>query len=136
MEKLTERKQALEKALQTLEKSLKRLECKEYNDYEEIRDSIIQRFEYCTDIFWKCLKDYLQAIKSITIEPARPKIIFKECYESMVISKDEHMLCIALIEDRNLTSHSYNEALAEEIIALIPRYFALMKLITHRLSVS
>ena len=41
-----------------------------------------------------------------------------------------------LIEDRNLTSHSYNEALAEEIIALITRYFALMKLITHRLSVS
>lgn len=55
MEKLILRRSVLEKALKTLEKSLEKLDQKKFTDYEELRDSIIQRFEYSVDTFWKYL---------------------------------------------------------------------------------
>ena len=32
-----------------------------------MRDSMIQRFEYCTDLFWKVLKIYLEEVEKIVI---------------------------------------------------------------------
>ena len=29
---------------------------------ESLRDSLIQRFEFCTDLFWKYLKKYLEIV--------------------------------------------------------------------------
>jgi DNA-binding XRE family transcriptional regulator len=73
MEKLILRRETLAKALKTLEKSLKKLETKKFDDYQELRDSIIQRFEYSTDTFWKYLKDHLRVVMGIEIETASRK---------------------------------------------------------------
>lgn len=133
MEKLILRCTTLEKALKTLEKSITKLEQKKFTDYEELRDSLIQRFEYSTDTFWKYLKDYLHVMLKIEVEFARPKAVLKACYDTKIISQEEFDICIDLIEDRNLTSHGYNEALAEEISKQIPKYFNLMKRILEKL---
>lgn len=133
MEKLTVRHDALDKALKTLEKSLSKLEHKKFDDYQELRDSIIQRFEYSADTFWKYLKDYLRVVRGVEIDLARPKEIFKECAETKIITQEESELCFKLIEDRNLTSHGYNEATAEKISRSIPKYYALMHTILERL---
>lgn len=134
MEILTKRRDALEKALKTLEHSLKKLESKEFSDYEELRDSIIQRFEYSTDTFWKFLKDYLTSVLKVQVDVARPKTVFKECFEVKIFSAKEFELSVNLIEDRNLTSHGYNENLAEEICGKIPQYFTLMQTVVNRLA--
>lgn len=136
MEKLILRREALTKALKTLEKSLKKLESNKFDDYQELRDSIIQRFEYSTDTFWKYLKDHLRVVMGVEIELARPKSVLKECYDAKIVTKDEFDTCIALIEDRNLTSHGYNEELAEKISQQIPRYFAIMRQLLERLKTS
>ena len=133
MEKLTLRRNTLEKALKTLEKSLEKLKQKHFTDYEELRDSIIQRFEYSVDTFWKYLKDHLQITLGVTVEFARPKAVLKACYDVKMITQEEFDICIDLIEDRNLTSHGYNEDLAEEIRQHIPQYFAIMMQILERL---
>jgi len=135
VEKLILRRNALAKALKTLENSLAKLDQKTFTDYQELRDSIIQRFEYSVDIFWKYLKDHLRVVLGVNIEIARPKFVLKECYDAKLLSKEEFEVCINLIEDRNLTSHGYNENLAEKISKNIPKYFQCMKLISERLCI-
>lgn len=122
------------KALQTLEKSLTKLETQKIDDYQELRDSIIQRFEYTADTFWKYLKDYLQVKLAIEVPFARPKAVLKECRDSNIITEAELALCINLIEDRNLTSHGYNEEFAEQMSKNIPEYCATMREIVTRLA--
>lgn len=132
MEKLILRRNTLERALSTLEKSLAKMNQKTFTDYQELRDSIIQRFEYSVDTFWKYLKDYLRVELGIEVEFARPKVVLKASYDAKMISQKEFDVCIDLIEDRNLTSHGYNEELAEEISKQIPLYFSTMKIILER----
>ena len=132
MEVLKTRTDALKKALTTLGEALGKKEKGTCLDYRELRDSIIKRFEYCSDTFWKYLKDYLLAMYSTEVEIARPKIVFRECHNTKILSDDELNLCLGLIEDRKLTSHTYNEDLAEEIGEKIPQYYNLMVLIFER----
>jgi hypothetical protein len=54
--------------------------------------------------------------------------------DAKILSKDAFELCVNLIEDRNLTSHGYNENLAEEISRRIPRYCNLMRLVLQKTS--
>ena len=133
MEKLTMRCETLQKALETLAESLQRHESKTFSNYQEWRDSLIQRFEYSADTFWKYLKDYLQVTMNVELEVARPRSILKECAETKIITQDEFEQCILLIESRNMTSHGYNEPLAEEISKKIPHYYELMNTIVMRL---
>jgi nucleotidyltransferase substrate binding protein (TIGR01987 family) len=133
MEKLIQRYGTLTKALATLEKPIIKIQTKTYTDYEESRDSMIQRFEYCTDTFWKYLKDFLSTVSGKEVEMARPKLVLKECKDLSLISTEEYEKSFKLIEDRNLTSHGYNEETAEEISRIIPEYYVLMTTITERL---
>lgn len=134
MEKLELRLQSLTKALKTLNKSLEKMKSGNYDDYEELRDSIIQRFEYSADTFWKFLKDYLKSNLKIEVAFARPKVVFKEALETKLITTEEHKKLINLIEDRNLTSHGYNEDVAEEISHNIFEYYDVMNSILTRLT--
>jgi len=105
-----------------------------FAEYRRSRDSLIQRFEYCSDIFWKFLNDYLRHHMTIEAEIARLKIIFKESTAVGLITNDELLLCNRLIKDRNRTSHTYHEQLAEHIAHKISSYYALMSTIATRLT--
>lgn len=135
MEKLKLRLESLNNALKTLEKTVTKIEANKYTDYEEIRDSLIQRFEYCADTFWKVLKDYLRVKFNTDNIVAKPKEIYKECANLKIINIQEHEILINLIEDRNQTSHAYNEEFAEEVAKKIPIYFYTMKEISLRLNI-
>lgn len=65
METLELRRTAVTKALSRLDDSLQKLHSKEFElVYTELRDSTIQRFEFCTDTLWKFLKyTYKQILK-------------------------------------------------------------------------
>ena len=84
-----------------------------YDGHDEIiRDSLIQRFEFTYELTHKTLKEAMQYL-GVTLENSFPRTIFKKAYVNNLISDD--MVWIHLLEDRNSTSHIYNEKLADEV---------------------
>jgi nucleotidyltransferase substrate binding protein (TIGR01987 family) len=60
-----------------------------------------------------------------SIELNYPKEIIKQAYASKLI--DDESLWLQMLKDRNLTSHTYDEALANEIFKNIKLYVPLFK---------
>lgn len=89
---------------------------------EYIRDSAIQRFEFVFELFWKILKAYSERAG---LRAFSPRDALRSGFQLGIISEEEDWF--QMLEDRNLTSHTYNEATAELIYAHLPRYFAMMR---------
>ena len=79
---------------------------------EIIIDSLIQRFEFTYELTHKTLKEFMN-YAGVTLENSFPRTIFKKAYVNNIISNES--VWISLLEDRNSTSHIYNEKLANEI---------------------
>lgn len=77
-----------------------------------IRDSLIQKFEFTYELTHKTLKEFMKYL-GVTLENSFPRTIFKKAFVNNLISDDK--VWINLLEDRNLTSHIYNENMADEI---------------------
>jgi len=97
------------------------------------RDSAIQRFEYCTDLFWKYLKLFLETSGKPPSSTA-PVLIVRTCGVAGFISEKQAEQAIKMVKDRNLTSHTYWEELAEQIVEKIPNYYVLMTEVTTSLA--
>lgn len=76
-----------------------------------LRDSIIQRFEFVTELSWKLMKKYLD--ENLVLEVYSPRSVIKESYKQDLIENGE--LWLDILEDRNLTSHTYDENIANRI---------------------
>lgn len=126
MEKLIQRFTDLKKAFKTLEDILK-------EDYSIIvRDATIQRFEYTFEILWKTLKEYLEKVEYVPC--ASPKNCFREALKEGLLSEEEVELCLEMLEDKNLSVHTYFEELAQRIYDNIKNvYYNLIKTIIQRL---
>lgn len=90
--------------------------------YKTARDSCIQRFEFSVDTFWKYLAEYIKVKHGISIVPS-PKSVFREAKELGIVNDAELSELLDMVDDRNLTSHTYHEELAEKISYSIPDYF-------------
>lgn len=89
---------------------------------ESVRDGVIQRFEFCTELAWKTMREYL--IDQGYTELNSPKATIRQAFAFGLISDESGWL--SLLEDRNLTSHIYNEETAKEIFGHISqKYLAL-----------
>jgi len=144
MDKLAQKYQKMVKALETLDKAtivftLFAKEGKNYNphmDYEEeyrsLRDSLVQRFEYCVDLFWKYLKKDLE-IKHMMPEIKAPAEVIRKSYTSGIITESEATAILEMIKNRNLTSHIYLEEIAELLAKKIPDFYKLMHGIIQKL---
>ena len=80
----------------------------ETNDYR--LDAVIKRFEFSYELSWKLLKLLLE-FKGI--EAKSPRDCFKEAFAAGLIQDGSGW--IDMLNDRNLTSHTYKEADAREI---------------------
>ncbi|MCB2313438.1 nucleotidyltransferase substrate binding protein [Clostridium tagluense] len=87
---------------------------------EIIRDSLIQRFEFTYELTHKTLKEFMN-FQGVTLENSFPRTIFKKAYVNNIIS--DELVWINLLEDRNSTSHIYNEKLANEIAERIAKKY-------------
>lgn len=85
-----------------------------------IRDSLIQRFEFTYELTHKTLREFMKYL-GVTLENSFPRTIFKKAYVNNLISDDK--VWINLLEDRNSTSHIYNENLADEVANRIVKYY-------------
>lgn len=128
---------AVTKALNTLDIAIKKFTSMHHGteDYLIVRDSVIQRFEYSTDSFWKFLKIYLEVVQKVPIESSSPRSILKLALFSKIITEHELNVLLQSLSDRNLTSHSYNEEVAEMIQSQIPLYYVTMKEVVERIEI-
>ncbi|HOL63580.1 MAG: nucleotidyltransferase substrate binding protein [Elusimicrobiales bacterium] len=83
------------------------------------RDGVIQRFEFTTELLWKTLKIVLE-YQSIDASQG-PKYVVKQAFKFGYIPDDEIILDI--LNDRNQTSHIYEEKTAEEIYTRISKIY-------------
>ncbi|HEX3044340.1 MAG TPA: nucleotidyltransferase substrate binding protein [Bacillota bacterium] len=117
-EKLMEKLTNYQKAIRRLKEALERDESDEL-----VLDGVIQRFEFTYELSWKLLKAYL-TYHGIA-EVRSPREAFKEGFAAGVI--DEGDLWIEMLDDRNVTSHTYNETEAKEIFNKIKhKYYTIL----------
>lgn len=101
---------------------------KEMNELEE--QGLIKSFEYTYELAWKTLQDLLKHIGYKDI--VGPKPVIQQCFQDGYISKGEAW--IRMHNSRNLTSHTYNQETAEEIVeSIINEYYHLLKVLQIRL---
>jgi nucleotidyltransferase substrate binding protein (TIGR01987 family) len=107
-------------------KSLNYLEQALQIDHPDIvqKAGIIQFFEMSFELAWNMVKDYLEEQGFVDVKS--PRSALKKAFE-MNILEDGHDW-MDLLQDRNLTAHTYNEEKATEMEQLIQnKYFPLLK---------
>ena len=80
------------------------------------KEGVIQRFEYTFELAWKTLKDYLEE-GGLVIAPVTPRQVIKEAYAAKVIPQGA--VWIAMLDHRNLLSHTYDFAVFDEAVTQI-----------------
>jgi nucleotidyltransferase substrate binding protein (TIGR01987 family) len=87
-----------------------------------IRDATIQRFEFTFELVWKTLKLFLERQG---YECGGPRPTLKKAFsEGLITTPEEADVWLQMLEDRNLTSHAYDQALAERIYRNIAGNYA------------
>jgi nucleotidyltransferase substrate binding protein (TIGR01987 family) len=84
-----------------------------------VRDSAIQRFEYCFELSWKAVK------KQLVLGLSRREL-FRIAQNQKLIASQHSWFEFHLA--RNSTSHNYNETNAEQVYATTVLFLAEMKL--------
>ena len=97
-----------------------------------LRDAMIQRFEYSTEAFWKYLKSYLSTEHNLSANS--PREVIRTGLFAKLYSEEISQELLQMLDDRNLTSHTYVEELAESIAGRIPSYCTVMQNTMNQLS--
>ena len=87
-----------------------------------VRDACIQRFEFSFELGWKAIKE---SLKQQGLECQSPKSCLREAFRQGWI--DDENAGIVLLDDRNLTSHTYDEELAEVIYKRLQQHLSFMQ---------
>lgn len=77
------------------------------------RDAAIQRFEYTFECVWKCAQRYLRDEEKVVA--GSPRATIRACRDVGLLSDEQAVAALQMADDRNLTSHTYNEALAKQL---------------------
>jgi nucleotidyltransferase substrate binding protein (TIGR01987 family) len=89
------------------------------------RDASIQRFEYTYEAVWKAAQLYLRNRENL--ELASPSSVTRACFQSAVLNEEQGRMALDMARDRNLTVHTYNEDLANQIYSRLAAYAGLME---------
>lgn len=89
------------------------------------RDASLQRFKYTFEAQWKLAKLFLRDIEGI--DSSSPKGVIRSCLEVGILDEKQTIKALEMVETRNLTSHTYNEELAEEIYKRLAGYSTLLR---------
>jgi len=81
--------------------------------------AVIQSYEMDIELAWKTLKDYLNFLG---YKLQAPREVIKQAFAIEIIEDGE--IWLQMLEDRNLTSHIYDEAKAQEVVdSIVRNYF-------------
>lgn len=145
MEKLTLKHQQLLTALDRMKEAIDHLKNIENNKlkipdmpqeefYRIVRDSLIQRFEFCSDQFWKYLKRFLEEKLSQGIEITAPRPVIRTACKIKLLTEEDTLVLIKMIDDRNMSSHIYKEEIADIISAKTANYYKIMRHYAQKLT--
>lgn len=84
------------------------------NPSEAEKGGLIQFYEMAFELAWKLMKDYLDEL-GFTVNSPREAI--KQGFQSGIIENGQGW--IDALEDRNLTTHTYDESTAEKVVSTI-----------------
>lgn len=84
------------------------------DDRKLIRDGLLHRFEYTHELAWNVMKDYEQYQCYTDIHGSRDAI-----RKGLAIGLIDDPKWMNTIADRNITSHSYDDETAAEVISAI-----------------
>ena len=85
---------------------------------------IIQFFEMSFELAWNMVKDYLEEQGFVDIKS--PRSALKKAFEMNIIENGHDWM--DLLQDRNLTAHTYDEQKATDMEQLISnKYFPILK---------
>jgi len=114
------------KALNQLEEFVYR--DKELNKYE--KQGMIKAFEYTYELAWNTIKDFYEYQGETNIQGSRDAI--QLAYNRSLIKEREGWM--QMLNDRNLTSHIYNEEVADDIVKnIVNTYFGLFNSLKEKL---
>ena len=97
-----------------------------------VRDATIQRFEYTFEAVWKCLKAYLLEVEGITCQA--PKSCFREALVTGLLTEEEVVQALQMVDDRNLTAHTYIEEVAQDVYSKANDHYRLMKKLVENIA--
>ncbi|OIJ22334.1 nucleotidyltransferase [Anaerobacillus alkalidiazotrophicus] len=116
MNKIIDKIGDLEKALKKLHESLVR----DPKLDDLVIDATIQRFEFTYELSWKLMKVYLEY--NGNLEVTSPRRTIQEAFKEGIITEGDKWL--KMLENRNRTSHTYDEEIANEIYRNIKEEFS------------
>lgn len=115
-----------EKALESLTSAIDLSKQRPLSDLE--KQGLIQAFEFTHELAWNVIKDYFDYQGTQNITGSRDAT--REAFSKGLLEDGEGWM--AMIQSRNKTSHTYNKAVAEEIIEAIQGcYYALFVALMH-----
>lgn len=97
-----------------------------------VRDAAIQRFEYSFEATWKAAQAYLSEVEGLTA--ASPRATIRASHEADVLDENDTRRALKMVDDRNLSVHTYNEALAEAIFARLDEHAHVMAVWLERMA--
>lgn len=111
-------KQRLENYAKALRQLTRFIEKGELNELEQ--QGLIQCFEYTYELAWNSIKDLFEAQGEVSIIGSRDA--FRLAFKRGLIENGETWM--EMIKSRVLTSHTYNEEVAEEIAnKIVTQYY-------------
>lgn len=81
--------------------------------HKALRDSCIQRFEFCVELSWKI------SVKMLGLDTKAPNPAFREMAQNNLIQDPQ--IWFEFLLARNKTSHSYDEDVAREVYKEVAR---------------
>ncbi len=105
------------KALRQLQSAVELSEQRELSQLE--KQGVIQAFEFTHELAWNVLKDYLRDQGNQNIKGSKDAT--REAFKVELIADGERWM--AMIQSRNISSHTYDERTAELLVEAIMRLY-------------
>jgi len=86
------------------------------------RDAAIQRFEFCFELAWRTIQE---RGRDQGLDCRSPKGCFKLAFKTGWVDSEQGWL--VMLEDRNRTSHTYNEALARDVFSRLAGHLSSLR---------
>ena len=80
-------------------------------------DAVLQRFEFTFELAWKALRIHLTEEEGIPV--SSPKATLKAAFKQGVIETTAESEFLKMLEDRNTSTHVYDESEANEIFVRV-----------------
>lgn len=93
------------------------------------RDAAIQRFEFCFELAWKAIQE---RARDEGLDCQTPRSCLTLAFKASWVVDEREWL--AMLADRNQTSHTYDEALAKAVYGRLRGYLPLLEALADKLT--